>query len=253
MPTGATPTHQDHRKIAAVSGQATTPGKSIRATCIPRSTPWLGATARNPQNASGEQAWACPEAAGSDPSSGRPAGRSFNVIESALLALNLYEAHYDWPNPGPGSIDTAKHLEPLPKVWRPCQRLGPAKVAASSTATFMSQLAALKPSILNTIASAYRQLGDITESLNYYRKQEQACQALGDRFEAAQAIIGIGVVYYDIGDHANFLLYSERALSVFQELGEKYWIGLTLNNICYALFKLHLESLARTGLELMDG
>ena len=105
----------------------------------------------------------------------------------------------------------------------------------------------IKPAIYNTIASSYRQLGDISESLDYYRKQEEACQAVGNREETGKALLGIGVVYYDIGDQTNFLQYSERALAIFRDLGLNYWISLALNNVSYALFKLqrHDEAMER--------
>lgn len=116
-----------------------------------------------------------------------------------------------------------------------------------------SGLEGIKPSIYSTIAAVYRQLGDLSTSLEYFVKQQSASEQLGDRLDTAKATVGIGVIYFDMEDYANFLDSSERSLAIFCELGENYWSSLALNNISYALFKLgrHTEALQRgqEGLE----
>lgn len=103
-----------------------------------------------------------------------------------------------------------------------------------------SQAVGLIPSILNLVANAYRYLGDTSESLDYFRRQEQASQAVDDLLEAAKALIGIGAIYSDTRDYANALTHCERSLGILQQLGQPpYWTGVALNNLCFALFKLN--------------
>lgn len=106
-----------------------------------------------------------------------------------------------------------------------------------------------KPAILNVIASCYHLLGDVSQSMDYFLKQEKVGEEVGDRLEAAKAMLGLGVVYFDMDDYPNLRLCSERSLAIFEELGQDYWIGLALNNLLYALFKLgyHEEALQRAN------
>lgn len=112
----------------------------------------------------------------------------------------------------------------------------------------------VKPSAYNTIATVYRQLGDLSTSLEYFVKQQLASEQLGDRLDAAKATVGIGVIYFDMEDYAKFLDSSEQSLAIFRELEEKYWISLALNNTSFALFKLGRQSEAlqrgQEGLEI---
>jgi len=102
------------------------------------------------------------------------------------------------------------------------------------------QATELLPSILNQVANAYRYLGDTSEALGYFRRQEQASQVVNDRLEEAKALIGIGAIYSDTRDYANALTHCERSLAILQQLDQPpYWTGVALNNLCFALFKLN--------------
>ena len=63
----------------------------------------------------------------------------------------------------------------------------------------------LMPSIYNTMAAVYRQLGDLSASLEYFVKQQQASNTLGDRLDAAKAAVGIGVIYFYLQHYSNLL------------------------------------------------
>jgi signal transduction histidine kinase len=178
------------------------------------------------------------------------APRAWSLSEQALrLSRDASEGRVIYERGAAESLRTQARLKMHEGMYDQALILG---IEALDLMNRMERPAAL-PSLLNTLGSCYRQLGDLSEALDYYRQQLQASESIDDREETARSLLGIGVIYFDVGDYASFLDYSERSLAIFRELGQDYWIGLALNNACYAAFKLgRYEDALQRGREAMQ-
>jgi signal transduction histidine kinase len=90
----------------------------------------------------------------------------------------------------------------------------------------------------NTLAGSYRILGNLSESLDYYFKQLEVVEQVGDKESYASALVGVGAIYYDTKDYANALAYFERSLEAFRELDDAYWMAIALNNMAFMRLKM---------------
>lgn len=96
----------------------------------------------------------------------------------------------------------------------------------------------LMSAVLYTIATNYMLLGNLSVSLDYYMRQLEVCERVGDEEGYAMALLGLGNLYGEMNDYASAQSYNEQSLTVFQRLtGKAYWIALLLNNICYNYFQ----------------
>ncbi|GIK55810.1 MAG: hypothetical protein BroJett015_14730 [Chloroflexota bacterium] len=96
----------------------------------------------------------------------------------------------------------------------------------------------LMSAVLYTVATNYMLLGNLSVSLDYYMRQLEVCERVGDEEGYAMALLGLGNLYGEMNDYASAQSYNEQSLTVFQKLsGKTYWVALLLNNICYNYFQ----------------
>ncbi|MCP4361378.1 MAG: tetratricopeptide repeat protein [Chloroflexi bacterium] len=99
------------------------------------------------------------------------------------------------------------------------------------------QLPQLMSEVLYTIATNYMTLGNLSQSLDFYLKQLEITEQIGDREGYGKVLLGLGMLYSEMGDHESTLAYSKQSLEVFRELGQDYWIAILFNNMCYCYFE----------------
>lgn len=91
--------------------------------------------------------------------------------------------------------------------------------------------------VLYTIATGYLTLGNLSEGLDFYLRQLEICEKIGDKEGVAMALLGLGNLYSDMEDYTSSLAYAEQSLTAFRELEQPYWSALVMNNICYGHFQ----------------
>ncbi|HSH02662.1 MAG TPA: GAF domain-containing protein, partial [Anaerolineae bacterium] len=96
---------------------------------------------------------------------------------------------------------------------------------------------AYMPGVLTNLAGAYRKLGNRTECVKYYHRQQEISQQIGDDEGYGSALVGIGISYYDQQNYTEAFKYLEESLTVFRKANKTYWVALVLNNISYLLMK----------------
>jgi CHAT domain-containing protein/Flp pilus assembly protein TadD len=81
------------------------------------------------------------------------------------------------------------------------------------------------------IGVVYRDLGDKQQALTYYNQALPLYSAVGDRGGEANTLNNIGVVYRDLGDKQQALTYYNQALPLKRAVGDRRGEAGTLNNI----------------------
>ena len=90
----------------------------------------------------------------------------------------------------------------------------------------------------STIASSYRVLGDLSEGLAYFLKQQEVSQEAQDPEGHASALVGLGSIYYDMDKDEQALSCFEKSLTIFAKMRDTYWQALVLNNISFMHYKM---------------
>ena len=83
----------------------------------------------------------------------------------------------------------------------------------------------------NNIGFIYDDLGDVKNSLDYYKRSLKLCEELRDKEGKARCLNNIGLVYLDLGLIDSCLAYYQRSLHIKEELDSKKGIAISLNNI----------------------
>ncbi|HSH05241.1 MAG TPA: GAF domain-containing protein [Anaerolineae bacterium] len=95
----------------------------------------------------------------------------------------------------------------------------------------------LLPATINTLASAYFRLGDLSTALEYQLKQLELAEQLDDKVSYAQALIGMGISYDQLGQLDQTLRCFTEAMNVYEELNNSYGVSMSLNNIAFLNYK----------------
>ncbi|MCI0712566.1 MAG: tetratricopeptide repeat-containing sensor histidine kinase [Chloroflexi bacterium] len=110
------------------------------------------------------------------------------------------------------------------------------------------------PQLFKTMGHACGNLDDLPLALDYYRKMLDASRRVGDRTNEANALLRIGVVYSDMGQYEKALEHYALAYPIYEELGERLYLGhLNLNSSIEAnLLERYEEAIeySRKALEL---
>jgi class 3 adenylate cyclase len=84
---------------------------------------------------------------------------------------------------------------------------------------------------LNNNGMAHKNLSDYPRALEYYNKALSIFEELGNKFGAAGVHVSIGNVYSFLTDYTSALEYLTKALAVYQEIGNKNGIAIANGNI----------------------
>jgi tetratricopeptide (TPR) repeat protein len=86
-------------------------------------------------------------------------------------------------------------------------------------------------SLLHDIASGYRMLGMLPESLESLQRALAVCREAGDRLGEGTTLNNIGQIYCSRGDYDTALEYMKESLNISCAIGQKMGESITLNNI----------------------
>ena len=86
---------------------------------------------------------------------------------------------------------------------------------------------------LNGLGTVYDEIdeGDTTRSFAAFNKAMKIFEEIGDKKEVAHSLHVIGYIYYDRGDVPISLVYYKKSLKIRQEIDFKAGIGESLNNL----------------------
>ncbi|MDX2161224.1 MAG: ATP-binding protein [bacterium] len=90
---------------------------------------------------------------------------------------------------------------------------------------------------LQLTAMVYWQLGDLSNALLYVLRQLQIAETLGDPKFIASSLNGIALMYMSLGESQIALAYAERGLGIYRELDDQIGQAGILSNIS----KLHFQ------------
>ncbi|NIM17281.1 MAG: tetratricopeptide repeat protein, partial [Candidatus Aminicenantes bacterium] len=91
---------------------------------------------------------------------------------------------------------------------------------------------------LGYIGFLYSALGQKRKALEYYEKALSIFQVVGDRVEEATTLNNIGRVYSDLGQKQKALEFYQEALPIQKEVGNRAGEATTLNNIGLVYYAL---------------
>ena len=81
--------------------------------------------------------------------------------------------------------------------------------------------------------------GDYNKALDYYTRSLKIADELGDKYSIGHSLMGIGLVYADIGDHDKAEEHLEKSLAIQKEIGMKE-LELETTTLLYLTYK-HLD------------
>jgi serine phosphatase RsbU (regulator of sigma subunit) len=84
---------------------------------------------------------------------------------------------------------------------------------------------------LRNIGSAYRNLSNNPQAMEYYEMSRKNAEKIGDKQGLAAALLNVGNIYIDISDFVKAMEYMQKALNIFNQVGDKRGIGICLMNI----------------------
>ncbi|MBK9249547.1 MAG: tetratricopeptide repeat protein [Ignavibacteria bacterium] len=84
---------------------------------------------------------------------------------------------------------------------------------------------------LGTIGIVYQYLSEYPQALTYYQKALAIYEEIGNKKGTGGTMVNIGIVYGALGQNAIALEYYEKALPIFDEIGEKLFKANALTSI----------------------
>ncbi len=99
---------------------------------------------------------------------------------------------------------------------------------------------------LDFIGFIYRNQGNATQALNYYKQSLKIEEETGNKKGLAESLNNIGYVYDNLGDIPKAISYYERSLKIREEINDKEGIAYSLLNIAF------VYSMQRDVLKAMD-
>jgi len=88
-----------------------------------------------------------------------------------------------------------------------------------------------KANALANIGIIYAVQGDMPKTLEYYHKSLKIFEEIGDKRGIAMSLNNIGIIYAEQGDIPKTLEYYHKSLMIFEEIGDKTGIADALANI----------------------
>jgi tetratricopeptide (TPR) repeat protein len=85
--------------------------------------------------------------------------------------------------------------------------------------------------LLNNIGGIYDSLGQREKALDFYNRALPIWEEVGDRAGLAITLNNIGPVYDSLGQREKALDFYNRALPIWEEVGDRAGLAITLNNI----------------------
>lgn len=86
---------------------------------------------------------------------------------------------------------------------------------------------------LDFIGFIYRNQGDATQALNYYKRSLKIEEETGNKKGLAESLNNIGYVYDNLGDIPKAISYYEKSLKIREEIDDKEGIAYSLLNIAF--------------------
>ena len=90
------------------------------------------------------------------------------------------------------------------------------------------------PHVLGAMGVTFYRLGSIEKALDYFVRQLEVSEQLGDRWNVARAHLGFGLVYGNSDDFELAREHEAKSLEIYLELGDIERQATILNNMCYS-------------------
>jgi tetratricopeptide (TPR) repeat protein len=81
------------------------------------------------------------------------------------------------------------------------------------------------------LGSVYYSLGQYQEALNFYQQSLAIQREIGDRNGEANSLNNLGLVYYSLGKYQEALNFYQQSLEIKREIGDRNGEAIPLNNL----------------------
>ncbi len=89
----------------------------------------------------------------------------------------------------------------------------------------------IKGIALDNLGTAYSELGDFNQALDYKIRSFTICQDIGDLQGGANALGSIGNIFIDLEQYSDALECLQPALVIFRELGDNFGEAMVLRGL----------------------
>jgi len=97
---------------------------------------------------------------------------------------------------------------------------------------------------LRNMGNAYKELSDLPNALEYYKRCLKIAEVIGDKMNIGGAVLNTGVVYLELDSNIKAMEYLQRGLKVFSDIGNKRGLAICYESLGRIYSNLSNDSLA---------
>ena len=113
--------------------------------------------------------------------------------------------------------------------------------ANSKTKTFLKTA---KANTLRNVGSAYNNLSDLPNALEYYKMSLTTAREVNNKVSIGGALLNTGIVYRELNDNEKALNFFDESTKIFEEIGNKRGLAFAHNAIGLMYSTMNQDSLA---------
>ena len=89
----------------------------------------------------------------------------------------------------------------------------------------------------NNLGLVYKSKGEWERAIEFYQKDLEISEKLGDRHGMAQTFNNLGLVYQSKGEWDRAIEFYQKSLELKEKLGDRHGMALTWGNLGHVLFE----------------